>query len=696
MSGTAGRFARLAMTNQPALPRRLSTSDVLLYRRALTAAIVGLVIQAGLLVAVGLTSLWGDVNSLYAACWHMLGGIPIWIVLILIYQQHEAERTQQLAAEKLADSTKAAAIFGNLSDDLDAARERLSRLYRYGLPIVSGLIAVYLVAAGGTALWFALQRPEDGSLAVLAASCDPVSLMFVTAAIAFTAFTAARWLAGYARHPAWVLLRGGASYLMSCFLIAALLFIGAAAVSVTDDQWVFSVLAVGIPAFMMLVGVEILLTALLDAYRPRVPGEIPRPAFDSRVLGLLTAPESLGRVVAETISYQFGVEVSRSWLYQLLGKAVTPLTLFALAVLLSLSCLTIVGPDEQGIRLRFGQVVGPTLPPGLHLKLPWPFETTELHPVGRVQEVLVSSDLTGRSRDSEAILWTTDSDKDARIGQEEFLAAPDASADALSSSGVSLVAADVIVQYAVADLSLFTLGAVDHEQPLKLVAEREISQYFASHSLDELLGSGRTTAGNALRSSIQARVDEMALGIKVVGVAVTALHPPLGPVSRAFHYQIGAVQQKETEIQKARRTAVERLAQVAGSVELSRAIDAQIRQLDSLRASGNAEQITAIEGQIDALLANARGEAAEIVHEARAYRWARAVGERTSSDRFAGELLAYRAAPIYYRTRRFLEVLAHGLMGRRKFVIAGDPGDTPVFQMDFSDPTSAIDTLLTD
>ena len=275
-------------------------------------------------------------------------------------------------------------------------------------------------------------------------------------------------------------------------------------------------------------------------------------------------------------------------------------------------------------------------------------------------------------------------------------AAPDASADALSSSGVSLVAADVIVQYAVADLSLFTLGAVDHEQPLKLVAEREISQYFASHSLDELLGSGRTTAGNALRSSIQARVDEMALGIKVVGVAVTALHPPLGPVSRAFHYQIGAVQQKETEIQKARRTAVERLAQVPGSVELSRAIDAQIRQLDSLRASGNAEQITAIEGQIDALLATARGEAAEIVHEARAYRWARAVGERTSSDRFAGELLAYRAAPIYYRTRRFLEVLAHGLMGRRKFVIAGDPGDTPVFQMDFSDPTSAIDTLLTD
>ena len=37
---------------------------------------------------------------------------------------------------------------------------------------------------------------------------------------------------------------------------------------------------------------------------------------------------------------------------------------------------------------------------------------------------------------------------------------------------------------------------------------------------------------------------------------------------------------------------------------------------------------------------------------------------------------------------------AAGLTGRRKFVIAGDPGDAPVFRMDFSDPTSAIDTLL--
>lgn len=677
-----------------------AAGDVLVYRRAITAAVAGLVIQLALSLAVGLTALWGDSQAIYAAAWHMLGGLPIWIVLALIYQQHESERVQRLAAEKLADSSQStAAIFGNLSDDLDAARARLDRLYRYGLPIVSGIVAIYLVVAGCTLLYFraaAARAAGDAAVPGLAAGCDPVGLLFVTAAIAFTAFVSARWISGYARQRAWQLLRGGASYLMSCFVIALLLFGGAAAVSIAGDARIFGWLAVAIPAVMILVGVEILLTSLLESYRPKVPGEIPRPAFDSRVLGLLTAPESLGRVVAETISYQFGVEVSRSWLYQLLGSAVTPLTMLGSAVLLALSCITIVGPDERGVTLRFGQMAGEPLPPGMHLKWPWPIETTELHPVGQVQQVLISSDLTGGSRDAQAILWTTDSDRDAMIGQEDFLAAPASSTDAVGGTGVSLVSADVIVQFTVGDLRQFVLGSIDHRRLLKLVAEREASQYFASHDIDHLLGQGRGQAGAAIQEALQARLDAMGLGIDVVGVAVTALHPPIGSVSRAFHNQIGAVQERETSIQQARKDAVQKLAKVAGSVDLSLRIDAAIRRLDALRASGDVAQVAATEAEIERLLAEARGEAAELVHQARAYRWQRSVGERSSSERFAGELLAYEASPLYYRTRRFLDVLAEGLTGRRKFVIAGDAGDAPVFRMDFSDPTSAIDTLLTE
>lgn len=677
--------------------RAAARNDALVYRRAIAAAGAGLGLQIALVIATALTGLWADSQAIYAAAWHMLGGLPIWIILLLIFQQHESERSQRLAADKLSESTKAATIFDGLGDDLDASKARLDRLYRYGLPAVSLLVALYLLSAGVGLLYVqfrARAAAENAAAPQLAAGCSPVGLMFVTAAIAFTAFVAARWISGYTRQRAWQLLRGGASFLMSCFVVAVFLFSGAAAIAIADDRRLLGWLASVIPAIMLLVGVEILLTSLLESYRPKVPGDVPRPAFDSRVLGLLTAPDSLGRVVAETISYQFGVEVSRSWLYQLLGSAVTPLTVFGMATLVMLSCLTIVGPDERGMRLRFGQMIGEPLSPGIHTKWPWPIETIDLHPVGRVQEILVSSDITGRSRDATAILWTTDGDADAKTGQENFLAAPARGTVGNESAGVSLVSADVIVQYSVGDLREFVLGSVDHRQTLRLVAEREVAEHFATHDIGELLGSGRIEAGAELQKAIQGRVDSLKLGVDVVGVAITALHPPIGPVSRAFHSQIGAVQQRETSIQIARKTAVEQLARVAGSVDLSMRIDAAIRRLDALRAAGDTTQAATADLEIDRLLTEALGEAAEVLHKARAYRWQRSVGERASSDRFAGELLAYQASPVYYRTRRFLEVLAEGLTGRRKFVIAGDAGDAPVFRMDFSDPTSAIDTLL--
>jgi membrane protease subunit HflK len=670
--------------------------DALAYRQAFTAALTGLAIQVALALAAGLTALWANTPAFYAAAWSMLGGLPIWIVIALVYQQHEAERKQRLAAEKLAESGRdSAAIFGNLSDDLDAARARLDRLYRYGLPIVSGFVAIYQLAAGLTLLYANTigrttipGRPAE--LPRLAAGCDPVSLMFVTAAIAFTAFVSARWASGYARQKAWQLLRGGASYLMSCFVLALLLFGGATAVSIADNSTVFAWLATGIPGVMILVGLEILFTLLLESYRPKVPGEIPRPAFDSRVLGLLTSPESLGRVVADTISYQFGVEVSRSWLYQLLGVALTPLTLLGGAVLLALSCLVIIAPNEQGIVLRWGQASRPPLTSGVHFKLPWPVETVELHPLGSVQELLVTSDMSGVSRNSAAILWTTANDKEALVGQEDFIAAPASASD----GGVSLVSGDVIIHYTVGDLDAFVNSTEDPERLLKLIAEREVSNYFASHDIDFLLRDGRSEAGTELEQTLQARYDAARLGVKVVGAAITSLHPPIGQVSRAFHNQINAEQVRETRIQLARKGAVEKLVRATGSADLSRRIDAAIQQLDALRVGGQTDEAIALEQQIGDMIREAQGEAAEKIHRALAYRWQRAVGERSSSEQFSGELLAYQTAPRYYRTRRFLEVLAEGLAKRRKFVITGDPGDAPVFQMDFSDPTSAIDTLL--
>jgi regulator of protease activity HflC (stomatin/prohibitin superfamily) len=679
------------------------TRDQSLYRRGTIAALVGLGIQVGLTVAFGVVGVWTESPAIQAATWHMLIGVPIWVILALVYSQHEVERRETLAADRLAAQDAASSVlFGDLSDELQRARQRLANLLGYGLPAVSFVVATALVTGGLLLLWrfFALAAARGpGVVTTLGPAANPVGLMFVSGALSFVAFIAARWISGYTRVREWQLLRGGASYLMSCFVLAALVLVGSIVAAVLDDTWFFRVVAVAVPAVMILVGLEILLTGLLEAYRPKRPGELPRPAFDSRVLGLLTAPESLGQVVGDLINYQFGVEVSRSWLYRLLGSSLAPLTLLGAAVLLGLSCLMVVGPDEQGVVMRFGELRGPARGPGLHVKLPWPVETAATLPVGRVQQITVSSDAAGRAADEPALLWTTQDDRLATIGMEYYPTVLDAAAEGAAASGMGLVAADVVVQYRVRDLLSFLEGSLSPREALVVLTQQEASRYFGSHALDELLTRGRTAGGPELERAIQGRADALGLGLDIVGVAITTLRPPGGKVARAFHRQIGAQQDRETLIQDGRKQAVTTLARVAGSVELSSRINAAIVELDALRtgsgtATDAAPLVAARELEIERLLGEARGEAAELIHAARGYRWSKAIGERSARERFAGELLAFEKSPDYYRVRRFLEVLADGLAERRKFVIAGEHGDLPVLQMDFSDSASAIDTLL--
>jgi membrane protease subunit HflK len=668
------------------------------FRRGRSAAVAGLVIQAALALVVGLTGVWAGSPAIHAATWHVLGGVVIWIVLALIYQQHEAERAEALAAEKLnAAGGASAAIFDGIADELLVARNRLARLYAYGLPLVGFLLAAYLVGTGGSLLYAAVTR--GAAAPPLAPGCQPVGLLFVTGACAFVAFVAARWTSGYTRVDSWRLLRGGASYLMSCFVILALVCAGAVVAAVFADTTLLEWLAPAVPAAMVGVGVEILLTSLLAAYRPRRPGEITRPAFDSRVLGLLTAPESLGQVIGDLVNYQFGVEISKSWFYELLGRAVTPLTLLGGAVLAGLSCLVIVGPDEQGVVLRCGAMRDGVLGPGIHLKLPWPVETATVLAVGRVHEVLVSSDLTGRNRTNDPLLWTSADDTAAALGQEHYVTAPGAGGESGrgTGGGMAMVASDVVVQYRVADLRSFLVGPPRFTSVIRSAAQREIGAFFAGHDIDSLLGLDRSAAGVDLAAGLQRRLDRLGVGVEIVGVSITSLHPPIGKVSRAFHGQIGAVQERETLIQSARTDAVVMLAKVAGSAAKAREIDGAIRALDDARGGGAAGDDLAVgEHRIEAALADALGEAAERVHAAKAYRWKRTVGEAAAREQFAGELLAYEQAPDYYRSRKYLEVLAEGLAPRRKYIVAGRGLETPTLRMDFNDPVSAMDTLLTE
>ena len=702
------------------------TQDQETYRRATVTAAIGAVTQLVLAVGMALTGLWAQSPPMYAATWHFFGGLPIWVILALLYYQHQLERIEALEAEELArQDERAASLFQRGGEDVHVARQRLRRLYRWGVGVVSVLVAVYLLGAGTSLFLAARARWETGALreAAIGGAATPLALMGVLAAIAFVAFIVARYVSGMTGLAAWRLLRGGASYLMGCALMAVLLLLGAFAAQFGEPA-VLGVLSLLIPALMGLVGLEVGVNFVLDAYRPRRPDEVPRPAFDSRALGLLTRPESLAKAIRDTLNYQFGFEISRSWFYRLLSGAITPLTALGALVLWLMSSIVLVEPHEEALVLLAGEMTpyqvrdaengGPRYehPPGVHFKAPWPLGTAESFPVQRLQQVTVGAELEYER--GKPVLWTNPHHGEP---PEYLLTAPTADpgdegvADRLGfdQGAPSLVTAQVNVQYRIKRLAQYASVTKDPDGTLRALAQREVTRYFVQKDIDTLLATGRSAAGKALKSRVQAAADRRRLGIEVVFVGIPGIHPPGqsssgrgdrggGPaVAKAFLEQIAARSEQRATVEAARRDAIEMLAGVAGSRSAARELEDEIAELRDLKAGkARAREVAKQELALERRLAEAGGSAAELIYDARAYRWRRALGEEAKAQRFARRLRAYEAAPGYYSAKRALEVLAAGMVDRRKMVITADSEEPPIYRLDLTTPEDALAPIFQD
>ncbi len=681
------------------------------YRRAAHAALLGLAVQLLLALTLTLAGLYADSPAIYAGAWHLFGGLPIWCVLALVYYQHQLERIEALETERLTQpDAQSTALFDSHGDDLHLAKRRLNQLYRWGLPVVSLITLAYLLAVGLALSLDHYRAFVDGSL-IHGAVRQPVNttvLMVVMALAGFVAFVAARYESGMAHTPEWALLRGGASYLIGGCLSAAMLLVGVV-LTHYGNAAVLAWLALVIPGLMTLVGVEVLLALVLNVYRPRKAGQATRPAFDSRMLGWMTSPGSIADAISDALNYQFGFEISRSWFYLLFSRAVTPLVAGGLLTMVLLTSLVIVSPHEQAVVTRFGQVSGQPMGPGLHLKLPWPIGRASKYATGRVHQVVVGSSQTTDT--AAAALWTK-----RHAGQEQyFVTAPTplvaqwfqsgGEGAPRGAAGLSLVGAEVVVQYRLTDLSRHVSAATDHRAMLTAITERLVNAYFMTEDIDTLLGAGRASAGERLMRQVQADADAAGLGLQVIFVGLNNVYPPPDEsVAAAFLEQIGAMQERQSMVEQARQEAIEALASVAGSPQKADEINQAIIDLEQLQQQAQPEdpletlatqrRVREQELKIEQLLTGARGEAAKLIYEARADRWERAVNEQAAALRFNAEVAAYRNAPKYFRAQRYLDVLANGLKDARKIILAVDQARMPTFRVDLKDARSTIDSLL--
>ncbi|MCC6679311.1 MAG: hypothetical protein IT445_00260 [Phycisphaeraceae bacterium] len=698
------------------------SEDQTTYQRAMTAALAGLLTQVVLTVVMGLLGLYSQSPALHAAALHFLGGVPIWIILAILFHQQKQERVEALEAEQLAEAdARSAAIFNEAGEQLRYARKRLANLVKWWLNIVSLGVAAYLLTVGGIYLWRAYKALQDQSLQVnaIGVNRNMAVLTVVGVAVAFVAFLVARYVAGMTKVRAWQPLRGGAGYLMGCAVVAMLLVAAAAYAYLgsTNDGFVWA--AVVIPAMMVLLGIEIVLSFTFGMYRPRKPGEAPKPAFESRLLGWLTRPESIGKIIGETINYQFGFEISASWFYRLLSKAITPLIVLGVLVLVGLSSLVIVGPHQNAVITRFGAFES-VQPPGAHFKLPWPIDRVEKYDVYKVQSIDVATGELQELKPDVAILWTNQ-----HAGEEKtFFVTPEpieqglppegehaaASPDQTTSGGAGAIAAGqigarVTIQYRINDLEQYVRGDGTAEKPEQLLqrqAERVVTEFFATHNTDNLLSMSRVDADGMMVKQLKPAAEK--LGLEVLTAAITSLHPPQeGDVAKAFLKQIDADIQKQAAIEDAEKDAVTTLTQVAGSRQMAMKVADAIREADSLltrlnavrsannydaaEASRLSDALAQQQADIEKLMDEAGGEAVGLIYQARAYRWQHAMGERARAMRTLAKMPLYQQAPRYYRTREYLNALRQSMQNGRKIVLTTPDAEEATVRLQLEDQT---------
>ena len=675
----------------------MNQGDYLTYRKAANTAIIGLVIQLVLTLSVFFYAQSSGDDSAAAGTIFLLSGVLVWGVLLLVFDQHRRERIETMEAEQLAVTGAAAAsAFESTGDELRVAARRLAFMYKWIVPGTAVLLALITI-------WFGFGAFQSIEPDTLNTTSKPGWALAVGISIAVVGFVFARFVSGMAKVDAWSNLRAGATTSVAAALVGLVLAIGG-----------FLELALGIGLLvnygpyiisigMMAYGAEIILNILLDLYRPRKPGELPRPAFDSRFLSLLAAPDRIAENVGEAVNYQFGIDVTSSWFYQLLSKWIVTLVAIAVGIGWLMSSLVVVEPHERGLILTNGVISEPLFSfgdtgdgdvgPGLHVKWPWPFSRYETPvSVGRGDEEVRTT--TGvrvlhlasnpPEEDKNIILWTENHTRGERLNivQPERNPEIETRGDDEATSTVaelSLVAAEVPMHYVVRNVKLFDQFAApgQREQVLLQVGRRVVTQYLGERAIDEILAMSRTSMPKELKHRLSEAYgqfnDGQGAGIEILFVGVNGVHPPTR-VAPSFERVISARQNRESLIEEARKPQIAKLADIAGSVELAEEISAKLVALDDLRRSSGSDSDAFIEAELEVqrLLERAGGEAGEFILSASANRWVRHMSERGLASLLQGQQEAYLAAPELYRSNMYFEALIEAMRESRVYLTPGE------------------------
>lgn len=681
-------------------------------RRGEVAALFGGLMSLLGAVVLVILAIWSESASVWAAAFQMLGAAGVWLLALIQLHQQRLVKEEQLEVAELERSRRerlggARTIFEE--EDLDqmeklAMGRRLRSIERYLVPTVALIIAAFHLVAGVAVLPWIWQFPPIARVnpAVLQ-ECSRV-LLFFTGGMAFVCFMASRYALGLSRLPDWVVLRAGGDFTFGSSGICLLISLALLCV-ITGLGWVEVYLAQAAGFLLIILAFETITNFILDFYRPRVPGQVQRPFYDSRLLGIFSEPGGILRSLANAVDYQFGFKVSETWFYKLLGRAVAPLILLQIAVIFALTCIVVVPPGHQAVIEHFGMPREHTVRPGIHLTWFWPIDQTTIIPVERIQRMAIGYEVDekrGEEVVSGPLLWTKRHYKTEYqlLVSDRALAAERSGGAASAKVPVNLLAINMPVQWRVKDEDREVIRYHGQSQNvaeiIRCLAYRELTQYAAHADMMDLLGAGGVRTARELHERLQRACDlagygGQGLGVQIVHVGIGGIHPPPDDdVAKTYEEVVSAFETRDAKKKEAEGDAASLRVASAGS-NWQKLYDAILLE-DQASEAGSSELLQRTQ-EVNRILRPGEqdespigGIARVMAAEAEKRAISRVFDEMSSAERYATQLAVFDAAPHTYALRVYLRMLQHGLRGARKYVIALEEPERVIYGFDLKPP----------
>ena len=668
------------------------------YQKASTTAVTGLLLQLAIATTLLVFGLVAGSSAFIFASLYVAIGCLLWIGLIVLFYQQKMQTLEELEETELA-GVSGSSMFDSGTDQIRPAANRLRLLHKWIMPALSFCVTISLIVIGILIVRFLgrTEHPDDLQQTVILQSQYIGWALAVAMGFALISFIYSRFVAGMANVPAWTNLRGGSAWMVGNTIVLLALSVGLLFRFFDNDQVLLAV-CWGIPIFMFAVAGEILVNFVLNLYRPRLHGESPRPAFDSKTLSMFASPDSLVRSINEAINYQFGFDITSSWGYQLMLRSAAWLLVLGVVVLLAMSSMIVVEPTQQAVRVRQGALISDVYHPGVMFKLPWPIERADIYDVTRIREL----DVTFKwKEDRNVILWTDDYNKNAVVMPKPFIVNETIEdSDVLKEDVLSLIDVRAVLKYRIAQgglLDWIQFGSEDidrrsrltqREMTLLAFSQNTLTTLFQNLALNDVIGDDRGSISTVVRTKLQASLDAQDSGVEIISVDLPLLAPARGAAG-SFEELSVAIQSEELLVTTAIGNAQSILTSTAGDPKLVDPIVQAVANYniarttwDNLRRGKDSDTsaIAKAKAKMDSLeiiavdfINTGNGRAAATIRNARVGKWTAWMTTWANASRVSGQASAYSAAPNLYKQRMYMSVLARKLPAIRKYVIGINP-----------------------